>query len=125
MSPRNVRPSWIEVSVDDRGSDVATGPRSRTGQLSATLSVRDDGSVLRLLDVEVIPDSDGKTSIVRVTDKRGGRTVFEERLRYGSTDEDERRGTRMELGKAKELVEALGKVDGFRAAYFVASEFTK
>lgn len=45
--------------------------------------------------------------------------------RYGSTDEDERRGTRMELGKAKELVEALGKVDGFRAAYFVASEFTK
>lgn len=41
--PANVRPSWIEVDVDGRKTPIATGPRSRAGDLIANISVRDKG----------------------------------------------------------------------------------
>lgn len=77
--PRNVRPSWIDLSVDGR-TDISTGPRSRHGELSAILSVREDGSVLRLLDIDAIGSQDGKTVLIRVTDRRTHSTIFEERF---------------------------------------------
>lgn len=72
---RNVRPSFVNLSVDGR-SPVATGPRSRTGTLSAMFSVRSDGSVLRLLDVHALADGE-KVRLV-VVDLRTGAEVFSE-----------------------------------------------
>jgi len=43
--PRNVRNFWIEASVDGRGSDIATGPRSSGGGFSCTIYVREEGSI--------------------------------------------------------------------------------
>jgi hypothetical protein len=73
--PRNVRPSFVNLSVEGR-SPVATGPRSRTGTLSAMFSVRSDGSVLRLLDVHCL--ANGDTVRLVVVDLRTGREVFSE-----------------------------------------------
>lgn len=74
---RNVRPAWIEVSVDGR-SDIATGPRSRTGQMSITASIRENGSILKLLDIDFIASRDGQTVRVIIEDHRTHKPVFEE-----------------------------------------------
>lgn len=78
--PRFVRPSYFTVRSDSRSKPFGTGPSTRTGELSATLSVRDAGSVLPLLDVDAIASADGASVLVRVTDKRTGREVFSERF---------------------------------------------
>lgn len=75
--PRNVRPSFVNLSVDGR-SPVATGPRSRAGTLSAMFSVRSAGAVLELLDVHALADGDSVRFVV--VDLRTGRTFFEERF---------------------------------------------
>lgn len=79
MKPRNVRPSWLEVSADRRPSR-GTGPRSRSGELSAILSLRVAGEVVRALDIECIASGDGATTLVRITDLRNGRVIHEERV---------------------------------------------
>jgi len=73
---RNVRPSWVTVVADGRSSRFATGPRSRTGTLSAEFSVRSAGSVLPLLDVHAL--ADGDTVRFVVVDLRTGRELFSE-----------------------------------------------
>jgi len=76
--PRNVRPSWIDVNSDSRAATIGAGPVARDGQLTATVSVRQDGDVLRLLDIDCIGSQDKQTVLVRVTDKRTGAAIFEE-----------------------------------------------
>ena len=39
---RNVRPSWIELEVEGRKSNIATGPGSRNGNMYIALKVRKD-----------------------------------------------------------------------------------
>jgi hypothetical protein len=64
--PKNVRPSWIEVSVDGRENDIATGPRARDGSLSAKFYLRVNGSVTHVLDVDCIASRDKKTVTLQV-----------------------------------------------------------
>ena len=76
--PRFVRPSYLTVQSDSRSRAIGTGPNKRTGELAAVLSVRENGSVLPLFDIEAIASSDASTVLVRITDKRTGHTLFEE-----------------------------------------------
>ncbi len=76
----NVRPSWIDVNVEGRESGLAAGPRSRDGSMTAGFSVRENGYVLPVLDVECIASRDKKTVLMRVTDIRTGKVLFEERF---------------------------------------------
>jgi hypothetical protein len=78
--PRFVRPSFLTATADGIANGAAIGPKSRTGELTATLSVRSDGSVLQLLSIDAIASKDGATVLVRVTDKRTGLPLFEERF---------------------------------------------
>lgn len=78
--PVNVRPSFVKISVDGRSTDIATGPRARDGEMSMEILVRQFGGVLHLFDVECIGSADKKTTLVRITDKRNGKVIFEERF---------------------------------------------
>ena len=49
--PRNVRNSWVDLSVDGR-SDIGTGPVSADGGMSAHFKVRDNGRVVNSVSVE-------------------------------------------------------------------------
>jgi hypothetical protein len=64
--PVNVRPSWIDVSVDGRDTNIATGPRSRDGSMSAKFYLRVNGSVTHVLDVDCIASRDKKTVTLQV-----------------------------------------------------------
>ena len=78
MSPVNVRPSWVNLSVDGQNTIRGTGPKSRNGSMTACFSVRSDSDVLPVLDVECIASGDKKTVLMRVTDIRTGKVLFEE-----------------------------------------------
>ena len=83
--PRTVRPSWVKVAKADSDNDPApfwqgTGPRGRAGTLSADFLARIDGKAVPFLTVEAIGASNGETVLWRITDKRTGRTLFEERV---------------------------------------------
>jgi hypothetical protein len=65
--PRFVRPSFVKIHVDGLAKEIATGPRSRSGELSAEFLVRSKGFVLPLLDVDMIASADGASVLVRVT----------------------------------------------------------
>jgi hypothetical protein len=78
--PVNVRPSWIEVQVDGRENDIATGPRARDGSLSAKLYLRVNGEVTHVLDVYCLATSDKKQVklIVDMVTDHGPHTVVAE-----------------------------------------------
>ena len=60
--PRNVRNSWVDLSVDGR-SDIGTGPRSSDGEMYARFYVRDDGRIVGSVTVETIALNDGRLSL--------------------------------------------------------------
>jgi hypothetical protein len=78
--PRFVRPSFLTARADGVATAVATGPKSRTGELSATFNVRSAGEVLPLLGVSAVASADGASVLVRVVDLRTGKDIFEERF---------------------------------------------
>jgi len=82
--PRNVRPSWVDVAIDNSSNNPqvvkGTGPKGRSGTLSALFKVRSAGSVLDLLDVTMIGSEDGRFVNVTVTDKRTGKWLFSENV---------------------------------------------
>ena len=80
MSPKNVRPVWVEVESDARSTGFGTGPRARDGQATVNIKVRDEGRVLDLLEIEGIGSGDEQTVLIRITDKRSGSIIFEERF---------------------------------------------
>ena len=67
--PRNVRPSWVDLSVDGRNNDIGTGPRRKDGTISARFFVRDKGMVSRSVRVETY--STGNKHELRVFDEKG------------------------------------------------------
>jgi hypothetical protein len=85
---RNVRPSWVRVLKDDNGNgpvpcsvgETGTGPRSRSGSLSAVLLARIEGRAVEFLEIDAISSADGETTLVRITNLRTGGIVFEERV---------------------------------------------
>lgn len=75
--PRSVRPSFLTAEVDGLKSNIATGPKARSGRLSVELAVRVDGGIVdRFVTVDAIASRDGKTTLVRVS--VCGQTVHEE-----------------------------------------------
>ena len=75
---RFVRPSYVKVSTGAHRH--ATGPRSRTGELSAEFLARIDGSAVPFLSVDAIGSADGSSTLWRIVDRRTGKTLFEERV---------------------------------------------
>jgi hypothetical protein len=57
--PRNVRNSWVDLSVDGRANDIGTGPRSSDGGMVAYFKVRDKGRVVNSVTVDCVACSDG------------------------------------------------------------------
>ena len=76
---RNVRPSWVNLKVDGRKANIATGPRARSGEMSAMFYIREEGSSFLALSVDMIASADGKTTILRVTDGTG-KTILERKV---------------------------------------------
>lgn len=49
--PRNVRNFWLELSVDGKRTDIATGPVSKDGGFFLTIKQRSSGAIVRAMDV--------------------------------------------------------------------------
>lgn len=60
MSPRNVRNFWLELTVDGRTSRIETGPQAKDGGFSLVILQRDNGNILRAMEVDGFAQSDGK-----------------------------------------------------------------
>jgi hypothetical protein len=79
---RNVRPSWIRVSKDDTGNFPSivkeTGPRGRSGTLSAVFLTRELARPRTIVTVDAIASADGATVLWRIV--ADGVTVFERRV---------------------------------------------
>ena len=56
--PRNVRNSWIDLSVDGR-SDIGTGPVSAEGEMCARFRVRDKGGIVESVTVTTMTTVSG------------------------------------------------------------------
>lgn len=74
--PRNIRPSFIHINTGSKPFEG--GPASRNGSLVADLKVRNQGSILDLLNIAAIASNDGQTVLVEVTDRRTGKVIFSE-----------------------------------------------
>lgn len=44
--PRNVRNFWLELSVDGKRTDIATGPRTKDGGFDLRIAMRDEGGII-------------------------------------------------------------------------------
>jgi hypothetical protein len=64
-----VRPSWVDVRVDGRKSEVGTGPLAKDGGMRACFKLRENGDVVTGLTVET--RSDGVTVSLLVWDGDG------------------------------------------------------
>jgi len=60
---RNVRPSWIELEVEGRKTDIQTGPRRSDQNMTARFYVRKNGISIRVLTIEFKSDGE-KTEVV-------------------------------------------------------------
>ena len=76
---RNVRPSFVTVSVDN-AKRAATGPKGRDGELSVLLHARDNGEAVPFLEIDAIASPDKGSVLWRIRDQRTGRILFEERI---------------------------------------------
>ena len=45
--PRNVRNFWIELNVDGRETEIATGPVAKDGGFSMSILIRENGKISR------------------------------------------------------------------------------
>jgi len=59
-----VRPTFVEISVDGRKQNIATGPRSKDGGMTAQFYIRDNGSIAKSVRVECYSLDNGQVSIV-------------------------------------------------------------
>jgi len=77
--PRNVRPSFLTAEIDGLKSKIASGPKARSGRLSAAVAIRENGGILDdFAVVDAIASRDGLTTLVRVTVR--GKVVHEETI---------------------------------------------
>jgi hypothetical protein len=61
---KNTRNFWIELDVDGRQTRVETGPAARNGEFRGTIYIRDEGEVLRAVDLQGHVLADGQLSLV-------------------------------------------------------------
>ena len=64
--PRNVRPSWINVEIEGKQTDIASGPRSRNGDMYVTIYVRNEGYVHKLMDVNLLANTAMVTALIDI-----------------------------------------------------------
>ena len=57
--PRCVRNFWIEIEVDGKTHKVACGPRSKDGGFRLVVKQRDDGCVIKAMEVQGFADDKG------------------------------------------------------------------
>lgn len=50
--PRNVRNFWLELSVDGKKTDIATGPVSKEGGFFLTIKQRSECGIIRAMTVQ-------------------------------------------------------------------------
>ena len=43
--PRNVRNFWVELDIDGKTTEIATGPRNKDGGFSMLIKIRENGSI--------------------------------------------------------------------------------
>ncbi len=85
---RNVRNSWVRVSVDHSSNNPqpvsvgknGTGPKGRAGSMSVDILARIKGEAVPFLQIAVIGSASGKETIVTVQDRRTGVVLFSERI---------------------------------------------
>lgn len=66
---RNVRNFWIQVAVDGKKTDIATGPVGKTGGFRIAVDIRDDGaSGTRALVIDGFADENGNLRIEAIPD---------------------------------------------------------
>lgn len=58
--PRNVRNFWITLNVDGRETAIETGPRAKDGGFRLTVKMRDQGGIIRPLEVAGQVTADGR-----------------------------------------------------------------
>ena len=58
-----VRNFYIEAQVDGRETKLEGGPRNKTGGFSATVKIRDNGSIAHALRIDGYARDDGSLSI--------------------------------------------------------------
>ena len=80
---RFVRPSWVKVSKSESDNGPkpfwqGTGPRGRSGSLSVEILARIKGAAVGVFTIDAIGSADGLSTVLRITDKRTGRTIHEE-----------------------------------------------
>jgi len=71
-----VRPSWVEISTSD-GVERATGPKSRDGELTVKIYVRENGQSVLALEIFAIGSMSGKFVRLEVVDKLAKTTLLE------------------------------------------------
>lgn len=50
--PRNVRNFWLELTVDGKKTDIATGPVSKDGGFFLTVKQRSESGIIRAMTVQ-------------------------------------------------------------------------
>lgn len=51
-----LRPSWVDITVDGRKTDIGTGPCAPDGDMVAVFSLRNRGTSERVLTVDCVSD---------------------------------------------------------------------
>lgn len=55
-----VRNFWIKARIDGRQTELEGGPRSREGEFSQTIYIRDEGSIVTGVNISGRVDREGK-----------------------------------------------------------------
>ena len=56
---RNVRNFWIELTVDGKATRIETGPQAKDGGFSLVILQRDEGSIIRAMEIDGLALSEG------------------------------------------------------------------
>ena len=73
-----VYPSYVNLDVDGRSS-IGTGPHAKTGGMTAAFHIRENGSSVKSVTVDI--QSDGMNVYTTVTDPEGN-TVYTSITKY-------------------------------------------
>lgn len=68
--PRNVRNFWLDADIDGKATRLSGGPVNKEGGMTATLKIRDDGTVHKALTINAFAYPDGRL-LVNVFDGDG------------------------------------------------------
>jgi len=75
-----VRPSYVELTVDGRKTDIGTGPRQMGGRMCANFYVRDQGAIASSVCVRTF--NDGMNHVLVVESPAGDEVYRQETLLY-------------------------------------------